>query len=193
MTRETALPVPTQGLDSDSPEVRDVLKGAQERLGFIPNLYARLANSPALLRTYLNGYQEFREHTTLNPAEQEVVFLTISHENGCEYCVAAHSFMADHASHVPAEVTDAIREGRHIDDPRLRTLSQFTRALVKERGWNDKATVDEFINNEFTQEQVLEILLAIGIKTISNYANHLFATPLDEIFQSREWRSRQDT
>jgi AhpD family alkylhydroperoxidase len=61
-------------------------------------MYAVMANSPGLLETYATGYAAFREASGFTPAEQEVVLLTVSHENGCEYCVAAHSFLADQVS-----------------------------------------------------------------------------------------------
>ncbi len=70
-----------------------------------------------------------RKKSGFNPVEQEVVFVTISVLNGCEYCTAAHSFIADKMSKVPAEVTDAIRNGEEIPDARLKALSQFTRLL----------------------------------------------------------------
>ena len=35
---------------------------------------------------------------------------------------------------------------------------------------------------------MLEIILAIAVKTLSNYSNHLFNTPLDEMFARREWK-----
>ena len=69
-------------------------------LGFIPNMYADMANSPSALETYGVGYNFFRSDSGFTPVEQEVVFLTISHENGCEYCMAAHSMVGEKMSGV---------------------------------------------------------------------------------------------
>jgi AhpD family alkylhydroperoxidase len=92
------------------------LAEAQSKLSFVPNMYAGMANSPGLLDTYIHGYEHFRELSGFTPAEQEVVLLAISRENGCTYCMAAHSFLADKVSGVPVEVTDAIRDGKPIPD-----------------------------------------------------------------------------
>lgn len=163
------------------------LDEAKARLGFIPNMYAVMANSPGLLDTYVHGYNLFRSQSGFTPAEQEVVFLAISRENGCTYCVAAHSFIADKMSGVPAAVTDAIRAGAPIPDAKLAALHDFARLMVLKRGLPDVADVNEFLAAGYTEKQILEIVLAIAVKTLSNYANHVFHTPVDEVFAGRAW------
>lgn len=167
---------------------REQLEQARQQVGMIPNMYAAMANLPAALETYRLGYDRFRRDSGFSPAEQEVVFLTISKENGCEYCVSAHSFVADAVSGVPTAVTNAIREGAEIPDPRLRALATFTRALVQKRGWPSAGDAQAFLDAGYTEKQILAIVLAIAVKTISNYTNHLFATPLDAAFQARAWK-----
>ncbi|HEY6909712.1 MAG TPA: carboxymuconolactone decarboxylase family protein, partial [Myxococcales bacterium] len=152
-----------------------------------------MANASEALDTYLYGYERFRKESGFTPAEQEIVFLTISYENGCEYCMAAHSTIADTRSGVPRAATDAIRAGARIDDPRLRALSEFTRAMLRKRGRPDQEDVDSFLDAGFSEKQILDILLAIAVKTISNYTNHIFDTPLDAPFKSREWKPADST
>lgn len=171
---------------ADSPS-RERLEEAKQRLGFIPNMYGAMANSPGLLDTYVHGYNLFRSQSGFTPAEQEVVFLAISRENGCTYCVAAHSFIADKMSGVPAPVTDAIRDGRRIADPKLAALHDFARLMVQKRGLPSTADVAAFLAAGYSEKQVLEIVLAIAVKTLSNYANHLFHTKVDAVFASRIW------
>lgn len=193
MGQRFKMSLPPQTLSSGSPRVREVLERAQKQVGFIPNMYARMVNSPGLLETYLTGYDRFRQESGFTPAEQEVVFLTISRENGCHYCVAAHSFLADKQSDVSTAVTDAIRDGQPVPDPKLRALSEFTRTLLAKRGWLDRADVDAFLAAGYTERHILEIILAVAVKTLSNWSNHLFATPLDEPFAAREWRAAPAT
>jgi len=162
-------------------------------MGMVPNMYAGMANSPGLLATYLDGYKRFRSSSEFTPAEQEVVFLTISRFNDCEYCMAAHSFLADTVSQTPIEITDAIREDRPIADSRMAALSGMTRALLQTRGNPTEADVTTFRTAGFTDVQVLELILAIAIKTISNWSNHIFKSSVDEIFASRKWSVSQNT
>ncbi len=180
--------LPPQGLDSSNEKAVALLETAKKSVGMIPNMYANMANLPALLETYSTGYQLFRQEGGFTPAEQEVVLLTVSVENGCNYCVGAHSFLADKQSGVPTEVTDAIREGEEVADEKLGALSRFTLAMVVKRGRPSQDDVDEFLAAGYTERHILSIILAISVKIISNYSNHIFDTPLDAVFKSREWK-----
>ena len=115
---EHQLQLPMRTEDDADPAVANVLATAKAGIGMIPNMYANMANAPGLLETYLTGYSAFRAESGFSPAEQETVFLTISRFNGCEYCMGAHSAIAD-MSEVPTEVTDAVRAGAPIADERL--------------------------------------------------------------------------
>lgn len=172
--------------DSD-PRIADMLSKAKASLGMVPNMYATMANAPALLETYMSGYASFRAESDFNATEQELVFLVISEQNGCDYCIAAHSVVAD-ISKVPTAVTDAIRNGGSLEDLRLSALATFTRVMFETRGRPAQSDLDAFISAGYTEQHVLYLVLAMALKTISNYSNHLFNTPLDRAFQSREWR-----
>lgn len=188
MNSEYQLKLLPRTLDDADPKVSAVLQKAKAQTGFIPNMYAGMANSPGLLEAYLEGYSRFRKDSGFTPVEQEVVLLTISRANGCEYCIAAHSFIADQVSKVPAAVTEAIRDGRRIPDAKLAVLSEFTGTLVSTRGLPRIAEVQAFLEAGFEERHVLEIILAIAVKTLSNYSNHLLHTPVDAMFASRAWK-----
>lgn len=190
MPSEYKLTLPLKTLQDAGPKGKAVLEKAKAQLGFVPNMYAGMANSPGLLETYMDGYDRFRKDSGFTAIEQEVVFLTISRSNGCEYCVAAHSVIADQKSKVPPAVTQAIREGRPIPDPKLAALSIFTGALLATRGLPSRADVKAFLGAGYEERHVLEIILALAVKTLSNYANHLFHTPLDSVFAGREWNQQ---
>ncbi|MCM2256374.1 MAG: carboxymuconolactone decarboxylase family protein [Vicinamibacteria bacterium] len=190
MNSEYKMTQPLVSLDAASPEARPVLERAQRALGFIPNMYAGMVHSPGLLETYLDGYERFRKSSGFTPAEQEVVFLAVSVGNGCDYCVSAHSMLAEKVSQVPAAVLLALREGREVPDPKLGALARFTETLRATRGLPSKADVEAFLAAGYQERHVLEIVLALAVKTLSNYANHLFHTPLDGVFAGHEWKSR---
>jgi len=174
--------------DSLNNEVRDLLKTVQQEVGFVPNMYANMAHSPSLLQTYMTGYKAFRKESAFSPQEQEVILLTISRENGCEYCVSAHSMIAARQAGINDDILQAIRDGREVNDSRLAALSAFTRKLVTRRGLARKYDVKAFLDAGFSEGQILEIVLAIGMETLSIYSNHLFHTGLDEAFADWEWK-----
>jgi hypothetical protein len=61
------------------------------------------------------------------------------------------------------------------------------REILLSRGRPSEEVVQEFLAAGYTQVQVLEIVLAIAVKTLSNYTNHMFDTPLDAPFKVREY------
>lgn len=130
---EYQLPLPARTDTDDDPAVAAVLAKAKAQTGMIPNMYARMANAPGLLETYLTGYGAFRQESGFSPIEQQVVSLAISRANGCTYCVTVHSAVADMAE-VPTEVTDALRSGERLPDARLDALARFTTTMVEQRG-----------------------------------------------------------
>lgn len=181
--------LPLLAAETSSGKARTLLEEAKQQLGFVPNIYGAMANEPALYEAYARAYSAFRAETGFTPLEQEVIFLAISRENGCEYCIAAHSFVADNMSKVPAEVTDAIRDGRPIADARLAALAAFTSKMVASRGRPGEADVQSFLAAGYSERNILGIILAIGVKTFSNYTNHVFHTPVDSVFASRVWKA----
>jgi len=187
MTAEYKLNLELIPLEEAEGEAKSVLEKAKANVGFVPNMYAAMANAPGLLDTYLHGYDHFRKNSSFSSVEQEVVFLIISRANGCHYCMAAHSMLADKQSQVPAEVTDAIREYRVIPDEKLEALARFTNTMAESRGRPGRKDVEAFLNAGYSERHILDIILAQAVKTLSNYSNHLFHTPVDEIFAYRDW------
>ncbi|MBI1407455.1 MAG: carboxymuconolactone decarboxylase family protein [Caulobacter sp.] len=153
------------------------LEQAQSNLGYVPALVAQMAESPQLLEGYVSLSAIFGK-STFTPAEQQLVLLTISVENDSHYCTPAHTRRARHAAMAEADIR-SIRDGRPLSDPRMEALRSFTLLMVRERGFLADADVNGFLSAGFTRAQVLDVVLAVGLKTLSNYVNHLAETPLD--------------
>lgn len=187
MTDHYTMTLPLLAPADAGPEARAAMARGKQSARILPNMYRAMAHAPGLLDTYLTGYERFRSESGFTSQEQEVVFLTISAENTCEYCVAAHSFIADTFSHVPVDITDALRAGRPLGDPRLEALRLFTEHLLLERGRPSRRAAADFLAHGYTEQHILYLVLALGVKTMSNYTNHLFDTPVDPIFKAREW------
>lgn len=166
---------------------KPLLTGAQQKFGFVPNLLARLAESPAILQTYLDLGSAI-ENTALTPVEQQVVLLAASLENNCAYCVAAHSMMAKRMAKADATMVEALRQQQPLPDKKLNALAVFTRALVNLRGKVQGKVLEDFLGAGYTPQQALDVLLGVTMKTLSNYANHMMGvTALDAAFQSEAW------
>jgi uncharacterized peroxidase-related enzyme len=190
MSTTARLDLPAQTIDGSEGTAKELLLKAKAQVGFVPNMYAKMANAPGVLETYLFGYQRFREASGFTPVEQEVILLTISRFHGCSYCMAAHSMIADKMSKVPADILEALRAGTAIPDPKLAALSDFTRVVVEQRGNPTPEQLSRFRDAGYTDRQVLEIILAIAVKTISNYCNHVLHTEVDPVFDKYKWEGK---
>lgn len=109
MRQVVRLTLPPVTQDTAVEPAKSMLDKVQKKNGFIHNMDANMANSPGLLVTYLTGYKWFQEHSGFTPTEQEVVFLTISLDHACDYCMLAHSMIADKVSKMSSSVLEAIR------------------------------------------------------------------------------------
>lgn len=176
---------PIHTIETAPEAARETLVAAKQAYGFLPNLLAVMADAPALVKGYTTLSRIFDE-TSFSPAERQVVLLTVSYENDCTYCVAAHSVIA-RMQKVPEDVVQAIRGNRPITDGRLEALRRYTSAVVTKRGWPAETDTTAFEAAGYTRQQALEVVLGVGVKTLSNYMNHVAHTPLDQAFAKAEW------
>lgn len=177
----------TYSLETVPAAGRDTLETVNKAYGFVPNLIGTMVEAPALAAAYLDIGKRFGE-TSFTETERQVVLITASRINGCEYCMAAHSTVAGMAK-VPGDVVDAIRNDTAIADERLEALRQFTVAVVEKRGWLDQADLDAFFSAGFGRQQVLEVVLGVAMKTLSNFTNHIAEPALDDAFKANEWHA----
>lgn len=175
-------------IDNAPAESRSTLEGVKQAYGFVPNLFGVFAASPAAAEAYA-ALGKALVKAGLGAVEQQVVFLTTSRVNGCEYCVAAHSTIAQGVK-MPAEILAALRAGEELPDARLEALAAFTRAVIEKRGWVDTDALHALEAAGFEQRHVLDVLTIIAMKTLSNYTNHIGKTPLDDAFKANAWQAR---
>jgi uncharacterized peroxidase-related enzyme len=167
-------------------ESKSTLKSVKAKYGFVPNLMGELAASPAALEAY-SSLQTIYGQTSLTAAEQQLVLLTTSYENNCQYCMAAHSTLALNVG-LDREVLIALREGREIEsDQRLEGLRLFTLAVVRNRGLVEKEEIESFLQIGFTKANILDVITGVTLKTLSNYTNHIAETELDPAFEAMAW------
>jgi len=156
------------------------LASSLKSFGFVPNLHAVLAQAPAALKAYKSLHGLFTE-TSFDAEELTVVWQTINVENDCHYCIPAHTGIA-HMMKVDSAIIDALNNGGDLPTAKLQALKDTTLALLRNRGHLDDAELSVFTAVGYNNQQLLEIIVGIAQKTISNYANHLADTPVDEGF-----------
>jgi len=171
---------------SNAPEqAKPLMEKAEQGFGFVPNILKGMAEAPALLEGYMTLSGLF-DQTSLSPVERQVVLLATSRDNECHYCMAAHSGVAKQAG-MPDEVLEALRNDTEIPDAKLEALRSFTRIVVQKRGHVAESDIQALLKAGYSKQTVLEVILGVGMKTLSNYTNHILETPVDEPLKPMAW------
>ena len=154
--------------------------------GMIPGLHGVLAEAPGLLKAYKTIHTLFTE-TSFNKDELTVVWQTINVEHACHYCVPAHTAIAKMMK-VDDAITEALRNETTLNNVKLEALRTMTLSIVRQRGQVAQTELEAFYAVGYQEKQVLEIILGLSQKIISNYTNHIANTPVDAPFQSFSWK-----
>lgn len=169
----TTITVPTR--DSASPANQALFDALGGKLGFVPNLYATLAHSESALDSYL-ALQNAK--SSLNARAREVINLVVSQVNSCEYCLAAHTALGGMVGFSPEQIIE-IRRGAAAFDPKLDSLARLVRSIAVERGHADPELVRAFFDAGWTEEHLVDAIVGIGDKVITNYLHGTTRVPVD--------------
>ena len=157
--------------ENASAPVKKIFGGIQQAYGFIPNLFAYMAEAPVTVEAYL-ALNDFVSKTSLTPAQQQTALLTASVENGCGFCTVAHTAIGKMKS-ASEQSLQAICSHNEITDPKDRALVNFTQSIMRKRGRLEESEIQAFLAAGFTKQQIFEVILIVAIKTLSNYSNLL--------------------
>jgi len=172
-------------LDSAPEGSKPFLENSLKGFGMIPNLHGVMAEAPGLLEAYQLLHQLFQA-SSFNNDELTVVWQTINVEHECHYCVPAHTAVA-HMMKVDPALTEALRNGAGMPTQKLQVLHDTTLVMVRNRGHLSEAEITAFYAVGYGQRQLLEIVLGLSQKVMSNYVNHIAKTPVDEGFLPFIW------
>jgi AhpD family alkylhydroperoxidase len=109
---------------------------------------------------------------------REVVNLVVSEVNHCEYCLAAHTVIGKMNGFTDAQVLE-IRGGTASFDSKLDALARLVKSIATERGHADPALVDAFLAAGWTKENLVDAIVIIGDKTVTNYLHGVTGVAVD--------------
>ncbi|MFT7396643.1 MAG: alkylhydroperoxidase family enzyme [Flavobacterium sp.] len=165
---------------------KGLLEGSQKAYGMIPGLHGVLAGAPGILDAYQKLHELF-VNSSFNEEELTVVWQSINVEHACHYCVPAHTGIAAMMK-VDEAITEALRNETPLANPKLESLRDMTLIIVRNRGIVSQEELEAFYAAGYGEKQVLEIILGVSQKVISNYTNHIANTPVDAAFQKFAWK-----
>ncbi|WP_298425503.1 carboxymuconolactone decarboxylase family protein [uncultured Kordia sp.] len=158
-------------IESAPEDSKSNLQYGKNKYGMLPNLFRYMSGAPATLDAYISLSKIFND-TSFSVGEQHLIMLAVSIVNKCDYCTAAHSRAAK-ANGIPSRIINAIRKEKQVTDERLSALIEITQKITVTRGNIEAEDLDAFYKQGFSPENVMELIVGISIKTISNYINHI--------------------
>jgi len=167
------IAVPTR--DQVSPANQAIFDNLKKGIGMVPNLFATFAHSENALGTYLalSGAK-----TSLKPKEKEVVNLVVSQVNACDYCSAAHTALAKMQGFTDEQVIE-IRRAEVTFDSKLDALAKLAKSIAENKGHADEQLVENFYAAGYNEGSLVDVVLVVGDKTITNYLYALTNIPVD--------------
>ncbi len=172
-------------IDTAPQDAKPMLQESVANFGMIPNLHGVMAEAPGVFDSY-NYLHNKALNTSFSKEELTVVWQTANVEHACHYCVPAHTGIAK-SMKIDDDIIDALRDETPLP-AKLEVLRATTKAIIIERGHPSESQVDEFFAAGFTKAQLLEIILILAQKVMSNYINHLADTPVDDAFKAFTWQ-----
>lgn len=165
--------VPTR--EEVSTDNQAIFDNLQKGLGFVPNLYAYYAKNDTALGDYL-ALQNRK--STLQAKEREVVNLVVSQINGCHYCQSAHTVLGGMNGFNADQIVE-IRKGSASFDAKLDALAKFAASTTENRGKASQAAKDAFFAAGYSEANMIDVVIVIGDKIMSNYIHNLADFAID--------------
>nr|WP_297784238.1 carboxymuconolactone decarboxylase family protein [uncultured Allomuricauda sp.] len=152
-----------------------IFDNLEKAVGFVPNLFATYAHSENALGNYLSLSNA---KTSLKAKEKEVVHLAVSQVNNCIYCLSAHTAIGKMNGFTEEQILE-LRAGKASFDGKLNALAKLAKNITENRGATDQKIVDDFFAAGWTKENLIDTIVLVGDKTISNYIHSTTKVPVD--------------
>lgn len=170
--------IPTPATIADAPTAsQDILNAVNAQLGTVPNLFRITANSPAALEGYV-GLNTALSKGTLTPATRERIALAVAQKNGCDYCLAAHTYLGTNVAKLTLAEIEANRRGTSTD-VKADAAVRFAVQITNERGQVSEDAVKNIKAAGFTDGEIVEIIAHVALNTLTNYVNSVLDTEVD--------------
>ena len=176
-------PVPM--LDELPNDVRERILAVQEKAGFIPNVFLALAHRPDEFRAFF-GYHDalMLRESGLSKAEKEMIVVSTSGANDCQYCVVAHGAILRVYAKDPLIADQVAINYRKADITlRQKTLLEFAHKVALDSATVNDADYERLYEHGFGDEDIWDIGAIAALFALSNrMANLIAMRPNDEFY-----------
>lgn len=168
-----------------------ILSNIERDIGFIPNIFAIVAESEQALNGLVSLNTAFN-NSSFSPEEKQIILLATSTTNECVYCVAGHTAFSENLD-ISIESITAMRDQMPTGINRYDVLTRTVKQLIHFRGRVPAKVLSDFLNAGFSKAQFLELIMGICVKTFTNYVSNALNVKLDEAFKPFAWQRPSET
>ncbi|MFO0978259.1 MAG: carboxymuconolactone decarboxylase family protein [Planctomycetaceae bacterium] len=170
-----------QRLNSVDPQVatgrtKELLSTVQQAFGMIPNTVRVMANSPAVLDSFL-VFSTAMSQVGIGAKLHNQLKLTTSETNSCSYCTSILSAIAPTAGLTPDDIL-AGRTG-HTEDRRTKAALAFANDVLETRGKVSEKQLNAVRGAGFGDSEIVEIVASVVLGCFTNFLNNVADTDLD--------------
>ncbi|MEN0055130.1 MAG: peroxidase-related enzyme [Mucilaginibacter sp.] len=158
-------------------KTKELFNAIQGKLGVVPNMMRTMGNSPALLEGYLN-LSGALSHGALGAKTGELLALSVSEKNNCDYCLSAHTYISEKLVHIDVDSIVNARRGVTAD-PKTNAAITFANTLTAKRGLVNDEDVAAVKAAGFTDGEIGEIVGHVALSVLTNYFNNTANTEID--------------
>ena len=156
---------------------RDLRDTVRARLGVTPNMTKAMAISPALLKGYLGLFGALGDGT-LPVATRELIALAVAETNACNYCLSAHTYLAENVARLDRATTEAARHAESTD-PVVAAALTLAVTVTEARGEISNADLAAARGAGLTDEQIAEVIGHVALNVLTNYFNKALDVDID--------------
>jgi uncharacterized peroxidase-related enzyme len=150
------------------PEAAAALAKAKTAFGgAVPNLTRVMANSPAALHAYLDLTQALGAGLLASEVSERIALL-VAEQNGCAYCLSAHTYIAEHALGLSDAEIAAARQGDSADS-HIRSLLRLASAVNRGRGEVPEGVVEATRAAGVSDAEITEVVAHVAANAFTNY------------------------
>ncbi|MFI7068601.1 carboxymuconolactone decarboxylase family protein [Kribbella sp. NPDC050124] len=162
---------------TSSAPTAELLAEVKRNLGVIPNMTKAMANSRALLKGYL-GLSGALARGALDTATRERIALAVAQGNECDYCLSAHSYLAEHVAHLDTDEITAARKAQ-ATDAKTAAILALAAAVNDGRGDTPTGVVEAARAAGVTDEEIAETIGHVALNVLTNYFNKAAGVEID--------------
>ncbi|MGW5360574.1 carboxymuconolactone decarboxylase family protein [Actinopolymorpha pittospori] len=157
-------------------EAKGILDNVGAQFGFVPNMFATLASNPAVLDVVMTLQGTLSR--VLDAKTRHTIALAVSQANGCDYCLAMHTYVSSELGGMSSDDIDLARAGSSID-PERAAVARFAQRVVETHGQVSDADLAAVRGAGYTDPQILAIVAVAVRALLTNFINNVNQTDID--------------